>query len=57
MNWIRGLVRPLVTVAMVFVVCLMVYQGKEVPGSFSLMVTGVLGWYFYDRSKNGTKTG
>lgn len=51
MEKIRSCVRPIVTIMLVSVLSVMVFQGRAVPIEFFGMVGGTVGWYFYSRSK------
>lgn len=55
MNIVRGLVRPILAFLGLLTVSAMVYQSREVPSPYLGLVALMVGWWFYDRSRKGTK--
>jgi len=51
MDWIRGLVRPVLTSFMVLGWFILIIKGMTVPLAWEIASTGALAWWFYDRSK------
>ena len=50
-EFIRSLVRPIVTLVGWLYLLAMWYEGKDVPELMALTVIGYTGWFFYDRSQ------
>lgn len=56
MEWMRTLVRPVLTLSGMLTLSAAVLQGREVPDFYTALVSGMLAWWFYDRSKKKGKT-
>ena len=52
-EFIRSLVRPIVTLVGWFFLLEMWYEGKDIPEFMIPTIIGYTGWWFYDRSKKG----
>lgn len=51
LNLVRGLVRPLVTLAVVAAVCWGFVVGRITPDSFMTLAGGIITWWFVSRER------